>query len=134
MKRQEVFTEDQVFHGFGKFDDLGVGVNYEMYDFNVERANRDQLQACNHCGRGLNPDRTYVAIHDLWQAFISIDASEEQFDSYRNSEGGLIWHIVFLGSECAKQLPAKFRVLQNEVPAWWADSTMFSDEALWGTW
>jgi hypothetical protein len=142
VNRNDIFTADQIHVGFGKFDDLGV-FNPEMYERNLERANNKKLQPCNHCGRGLNPDTAFIAIYNFSSgqgAFIAQDATVEQLMSFKvdttsgYSANHLAWDWVFLGSECAKQLPENFRLrLADFDDSKWFD-TPVHHETNWGTW
>lgn len=138
----DIFTAEEIHHGFGKFDDLGVGVNYDLYDRNIERANAENRQPCTHCGRGLNLDTCYLAIYAFGrQAFIAADVEYDALMSFADGSlvngrptGRLGWSWVFLGSECAKNLPARFRIRYTEFPASkWYDTPAHHDTE-WGTW
>lgn len=144
----ELFNENDLHHGFGKFDDLGVGVNYDLYEINRERADEKMQQPCNHCGRGLNPNTSFLAIYAYGnQSFISVDVDHDtlmQFtsDTYwvnaRTGETGtrtsLGWSWVFLGSECAKNLPARFKMLQKDFDNSKWNGTAAHHDTEWGTW
>ena len=142
MNRNDIFTAEQIHVGFGKFDDLGV-FNPEMYERNLKQANNKNLQPCNHCGRGVNPETCFIAIYNFAArqgAFISQDATLEQLMSFRvNAASGystnhLAWDWVFLGSECAKQLPENFRLrLKDFDDSKWFDTPVHEDTN-WGTW
>lgn len=144
----DIFTADQLHRGFGKFDDLGVGFNYDLYDINIAKANKDQKQPCNHCGKGLNLDTCYLALYAYnSQAFIAIDVDHDALMNFKHEsrwsnaqtgetriEESLSWTWVFLGSECAKNIPDAFRILYKDFFAskWYGTPAHHNSE--WGTW
>lgn len=143
----EAIPETHLERGFGKYDDLGV-FNPDLYDRNLEQANNNGQQPCNHCGRGVNLDTCYLAIYAYSsQAFIALDIDKDTLMGFTEKvqvthaptgetrtevRSGWVW--VFLGSECAKNLPSRFRMLHRDFPtSKWNDTDAHHD-ILWGTW
>lgn len=87
-------------------------IDGDQYGRNSARAQRDGLPSCAHCGRGVNIERGYRAHATLNELFLRCDVTDEQADEALTSEGH---YWVLLGSECAKNLPAAFRVKASEV-------------------
>jgi hypothetical protein len=130
---RDLIGDDNLFHGFGKYDDLGV-FDADMYDRNRKRADANNQQACSHCGRGLNLDTCSLAIYTHRQRFISVNVDYDKLTALRDGNGRFLWEWVFLGSECAKNLPADFRLLYRDFSqSKWADTPAHHD-ADWGTW
>lgn len=144
----EHFAPADLHHGFGKFDDLGVGVNYDLYERNIEKANNENKQPCNHCGRGLNLDTCYLAIYAHGrQRFIAVDVDHDALLSFTEAiptthapTGETVtitrpaWSWVFLGSECAKNLPEAFRLRYRDFDASKWNGTAAHHGTEWGTW
>lgn len=130
---RELLGDKMIHVGFGKYDALGV-FNSELYFQNLANAERNGLQACNHCGRGLNMETASLAIFGIAGCFINLQVEHDQLMNCRNSSGSLAWSWVFLGSECAKNIPAAFRMRYTKFnESKWVD-TPAHDEATWGTW
>lgn len=79
------------------------GYNEDKLSLNAERATREGLEPCTHCGRGVKPGSGWlVVVVDGGASVLRADVEPDLQDSgYMGA-----W---ILGSTCAKQIPRDYR-------------------------
>lgn len=96
-----------IHRGFGDTDGLSM-IDLDYYFRQSEKAKRDGLESCRHCGRGIASGKawlTYACLSSL------NDFAHPATDLSLLPSGQ--WEIVALGSECAKNLPKQYREKQE---------------------
>lgn len=120
MSPEDFFGPDRILRGFGKYDCLGQ-IDDRVIERNRARANRDGLDECDHCGRGVRPESEwYAAGLVLSERWIRLDVEPALLAAYNAAEDIVTtdgvrllpdrWEWIRLGPECAKNLPLEYRI------------------------